>query len=259
MRIATFLRKQHLYDALWLAGGQATAAIGTLVGVRALTEVLPPQIYGAVSIGLAAIVLLVATASAPLAQAVMQQYPSHVQSGSLGQLRAALFISGRRMLAWVALLFAIVIVACLSWAPEQLLSVVLLAGLLASDVRRSLHISVLNAARRHVRYALWTACDAWARPLAALAAVLPIGQSQAAVFGAHLFASFTIGTLFSSWLWGDRSQAAVTLPAAEVRELSQRLWQFALPLIPVGVITWSNNLSDRYIIGGMLGLDSAGI
>ena len=37
------------------------------------------------------------------------------------------------------------------------------------------------------------------------------------------------------------------------------MWAYALPLIPLGVISWASTLGDRYFIGGLLGVADAGI
>lgn len=251
--------RKHLHDAVWLASGQALAAVGTLVGVRLLTHALPPQTFGAISLGLAGVALMIATLCTPLTQAVIHSYAAYAQNGRLYELRSGLRLAAKRMLRWAVPAFVLAIAVCAVAAPRWLSAAVLLMLLLASDVRRSVHISVLNAARRHRRYAIWTACDACARPLVALAAVLTIAQSPAVVFGAHLLASLTLTAVFSSRLFGNGAEESVVPATDGAIELSARLWQFALPLIPVGLISWSNNLSDRYIIGGMLGLDAAGV
>lgn len=253
--------KTKLHDVVWLAAGQGVAAVGALIGVRLLTHALPPETYGVVSLGLATLALMIATLSTPLTQAVMHMYPAYDQQGRLQELRVALGLASKRMLRWAAIPLLLLVVACMFVAREQLHLLLLLLVLLASDVRRSVQISVLNASRRHGRYALWAASDAWARPIAGAVAVMIVGQSAAAVFVAYLIASVSLTALFSSPLWGAASAAGATQTssAEDITELGERMWRYALPLIPVGLIAWSNSLSDRFIIGGMLGLDVVGV
>lgn len=254
--------KTKLHDVVWLAAGQGAAAVGALIGVRLLTHALPPETYGVVSLGLATLALMIATLSTPLTQAVMHLYPAYAQQGRLQELRAALGQASKRMVRWAAIPLLLLVVACMFAAREQLHLLLLLLVLLVSDVRRSVQISVLNASRRHGRYALWAASDAWARPIAGAVAVMIVGQSAAAVFVAYLLASLSLTALFSSPLWGatPAEGGATQKPSAEdIAQLGERMWRYALPLIPVGSIAWSNSLSDRFIIGGMLGLDVVGI
>ena len=37
------------------------------------------------------------------------------------------------------------------------------------------------------------------------------------------------------------------------------MWRFCLPLFPIAPVEWVSSLSDRYVIGGLMGLDAAGI
>lgn len=247
-------RKRKLQDMMSLAAGQGAAAIGTLLGVTLLTHLLPPETFGTVSLGVSTVTLLIAALSTPLTQAVMHLYPACLQQQRLPQLRAGLRVAASRMKAWIGASAAVVIISFLIAGREQLLLVLLLMLLLVADTRRSLQTSVLNAARRHQRYALWVAMDAWARPLAAGAAILLVGQSAAVVIAAYLVASLTVTALLSVPLWGGGTEAA-----ARDERLGARMWDYALPLIPVGVISWSNNLSDRFIISGLLGVDAAGV
>jgi O-antigen/teichoic acid export membrane protein len=46
---------------------------------------------------------------------------------------------------------------------------------------------------------------------------------------------------------------------ARAQALDARMWSYALPLVPLGVISWASTLGDRYIIGGLLGVADAGI
>jgi O-antigen/teichoic acid export membrane protein len=37
------------------------------------------------------------------------------------------------------------------------------------------------------------------------------------------------------------------------------MWAYALPLVPLGIVSWMSTLGDRYIIGGLLSVADAGI
>jgi O-antigen/teichoic acid export membrane protein len=47
--------------------------------------------------------------------------------------------------------------------------------------------------------------------------------------------------------------------AADGRAMDVQMWKYAVPLIPLGLIGWVNNLGDRYLIGATLGLAQAGV
>jgi O-antigen/teichoic acid export membrane protein len=130
--------------------------------------------------------------------------------------------------------------------------------LFTSDCWRSANLSLLYAARRQERYGLWMAADAWSRPLAASLVVVLVGQSPVAVLASYVVVSACLLVIFSYRLWPGVEQA--TARAAErAQALDLRMWSYALPLVPLGVISWASTLGDRYIIGGLLGVADAGI
>jgi O-antigen/teichoic acid export membrane protein len=164
------------------------------------------------------------------------------------------------MAPWVAaaaLIAAVVYVASGQGTPVL---VMLVAALLASDCWRSANLSLLNAERRQRRYALWMACDAWSRPLAAVAAVLLMGGSATTVLAAYVVVSAALVAAFSYRLWPAGTAAPSSeSAAARSRALDSRMWQYALPLIPLGLISWASTLGDRYIIGSTLGVADTGL
>ena len=74
--------RQHLSSAVWIIGGTALTALGTLVGVRVLTQFLTPTVYGVVSLALGMSALAISLVSTPLTQAAIHYYPSVTAQGS---------------------------------------------------------------------------------------------------------------------------------------------------------------------------------
>ena len=250
--------KRQITEVLWVVGGQAATAIGTLIGVRVLTQFLAPAAYGTVSLSLGMSVLAISVVSTPLTQAAIHFYPNVVATGSVHDLLASLLRCFRIMaprLAAVALLGGASYVYFGHGSP---IVVVLLVLLLASDCWRSANLSLLNAARRQGRYALWTATDAWSRPLAGVVAVQISGQSAIGVLAAYVIVSMCLLCTFSYGLWPGSGHSAAPSPERS-RQLDSRLWSYALPLVPLGVISWASSLGDRYIIGSFLSVADAGV
>jgi O-antigen/teichoic acid export membrane protein len=223
------------------------------MGVRLLTQFLPPAEYGTVTLMLGIVAFAMTALCTPLTQAVMHFYPSMASAGSLGALRASLERCLGFAYRWGMLAFAIGAAAVSLFVKEGWLLSALLAALLLSDSWRSVHWSILNSQRRQSEYAMWASIDAWGRPLLATAAIFFLQKSAATVVGAYLAVSIALLTMFSRTTW----KAAAT-PGKDSHADAQ-LWKYALPLIPLGLISWVNNLGDRYLIGATLGLGSAGV
>ena len=253
--------KRYLSDALWIAGGSAVTALGTLFGVRILTQFLSPGAYGVVSLALGMSALAISLVATPLTQAAIHYYPEMSANGSARDLLDALRRCFLRMAPWILAAAVVCGTVYVRWGGGSALLVVILALLFASDCWRSANVSLLNAARQNRRYALWLTSDTWARPLVASAVVAFAGQSSIAVLGSYVLVSVTLLILFSRRLWppdafGANSRAGSTHSAAT---LDTRIWSYALPLIPMGTIGWASNLGDRYVIGGILSVADAGL
>ena len=196
--------KRQLSEIAWVVGGQAATAIGTLVGVRVLTQFLTPAAYGTVSLALGLSTLAISLVAAPITQAAIHFYPRVILEGSARDLLSSVLRCYRTMAPWIAaaaLLAGVVYVAYGGGTPVLVLLVTLL---LASDCWRSANLSLLNAERRQSRYALWMASDAWSRPLAAVAAVLLLGRSPVTVLAAYVLVSGVLLAAFSYRLWPAR-------------------------------------------------------
>jgi O-antigen/teichoic acid export membrane protein len=251
------MNRRQLVEACWVVGGQGVTAVGTLVGVRILTQFLTPGSYGVVSLATGLSALAISLVAAPITQAAIHFYPRIVADGSASELLSSVLRCYRTMIPWVVLAAVVGAIGYVVFGHGEPVLVVLLGLLFASDCWRSANLSLLNAARRQKRYGLWMAADAWSRPLAASVVVLLIGQSPVVVLGSYVVVSACLLAAFSYRLWPR--QATQTQDADRTRALDQRMWSYALPLVPLGVISWASQLGDRYIIGGLLGVADAGV
>jgi O-antigen/teichoic acid export membrane protein len=250
--------KRQVSEVAWVVGGQAATAIGTLVGVRTLTQYLTPAAYGTVSLALGLSTLAISLVAAPITQAAIHFYPRVIIEGSARELLSSVLRCYRTMTPWIALAALIAGVGYVACGGGTPVLVLLVALLLASDCWRSANLSLLNAERRQGRYALWMASDAWSRPLAAVAAVLIFGRSPVAVLAAYVLVSGLLLAAFSYRLW-PRDTSAPSKAIERSRGWDARMWQYALPLIPLGIISWASTLGDRYIIGSTLGVADTGL
>jgi len=200
---------------------------------------------------LAAAALALGVTSTPLTQAAMYFFPTLAPEGREALLAAAMWRGLRRSWLWIA---AVAVLAGGAYivAGGGTISIVLATiAVLLSDCWRSINVSLLNAAGQHRRYGVWLALEAWTRPLFATAAVLMLGASVAAVLWSYAAASLLINLALSP---GKRDRGV-----SESEGLDPRLWGYAWPLIPLGLLGWANGVSDRYIIGGLLSLQDTGV
>jgi O-antigen/teichoic acid export membrane protein len=253
------LLKRHSRDALWVAGGSVVTAVGTLVGVRVLTQFLAPAEYGAVSLALGSSTLALGLIATPLTQAAMHYYPAARTEGTEGELERSVLRLYGRLAPWLLLLLACAVLVCARWQIAAPVAIAAAGVLLCIDSLRSAGLSLLNSARQHRRYVVWMASDTWGRPLIATVAVLLFGASSGIVLCAYVAVAGTLVMVFSGPRWMRlRSASQPVYSEAQRHTLDARMWAYALPLVPLGIINWASNLGDRYIIGATLGLAYTG-
>src|SRR5690606_27795333 len=68
------LRRRLLREAAWVFAGQLSSAVGTMVGLRWLTEWVPPSVYGSVALANGVIALAQGLTVGPMMQAVLRFY-----------------------------------------------------------------------------------------------------------------------------------------------------------------------------------------
>jgi len=251
-------RQRIINEGVWAALGQIVSAIGTLVGIRLLTEYVPPAIFGSVSLFLGMTSLFSGLFCAPTLQAALRYYPEETQKGRIQLLRYSIEkILKRNTLLLIG--FILTGGAILSSATHVSYWIfVLLAGLFLVDVIRGIEINLLTAARRQRPYALWNAAEAWLKPAAAIVIVILLGATLQSVLFGYIMAT-VIGLLLvftlvkrEGILDGSPIQDSDTALAYQIRK-------YAIPLIPLAIVGWISSLSDRYIIGGLVGLEQVGI
>lgn len=260
VKVLQMRRRRLMSETAWVFFGQGLSAVATLVGLRLITELVPPQVYGTVALALGTITLAHGLIAGPLMQAVLRLFPDVAADGGERELRRAALLAMRKP---ALLALAVLTLAGAVWAlrrPGDVWIVVLTPLLFVAEVARSVEITFLNATRRQREMALLTIADAWARPLAAVALVWVFGAGGGAVIGGYLTGCLL--ALAGFWLLaGARRPAAAQLAGATslAAHLPGRLWAYALPLTAVPLIGWVSGQADRYIVAGFAGVTAAGI
>lgn len=240
----------------WVALGQIGSALGLLVGMRLLTEFVPPAVFGKTALYLGIAALVYGVFCTPPLQALLRFYPEAEQNNYLYELRRQIVRYFVSIVGIVSVIFMVVggIIAYLSIV--SFFGCFLLAMLLCIDVAKGLGTNLLNAARHQKPMALWNIMDSWGRPLAALVLVAAFGATVESVLAGYVAASVLSWSLFKVV---NRSNDGVSPPAHVTKSLKSDFLKYSLPLAPLAVVGWITAMGDRYIIGGVLGPAEVGI
>lgn len=248
-------------EGLWIAAGQGVAAIATLAGVRLLTELASPSLYGGFILVNGMLSLVQGVALQPTAQAALRFYPEYEASGASHLLRRRLVRIFARRWGWIA-------GACLASATVDGMAFrylgpaawALVAGTAGLDAWKSVEIVMRNAARRQSAYATVLAADAVARPAGAVLAAWALGASLESLLlgqAAGALAVLACTALIDGSAAPDNGR--LEPERHTLAGLEGGMDRFAAPLVWMPVIGWVSGMADRYVVGGILGLSQAGI
>jgi O-antigen/teichoic acid export membrane protein len=258
--ISTGKNRQFLQQLSWAAFGQIATAVGLLVGIRLMTEYVPPSTYGNVTLLLGLTTFAYSLFSVPLFQASLRFYPNVQKSGDEELLRFTVFELAKKAMVSTSVLMIIGGAAYGFLTGNSGWFGVLLAAILVVDVIKMLETGLLNAARKQREFAFWNISETWGRPVCAIILVSNFQASAGMILFGYFCASALVLLYFrpkgraikGEESMGDRGQQ-------RHRVLVKDIYRYALPLVPSALVSGVNSLSDRYIIGGGLGFEQLGI
>lgn len=251
--------RKIIRDGFWVAIGQIATAGAAIVGVRIVTEVLNPNVYGSLALLLGIVALAQNATCSPLNQVAFRFHADMRGPGEVTWLRRKIFGWLVGLLGILALCF---VGAGLVFGPmvsHSAWTFFLLGLLLAVDAIQLFEIGLLSAARRQRAVAVWRAAVAWGRPIFLLIAVWvwrPTVEAALLGYSAAVGLAVLAAKLSSARLEGE---GADPTPPELKGDIGQDMLKYGLPLIPLALVGWVTSLGDRYFLGGLLGMESVGI
>lgn len=250
-RIRPVIRFRRVgFEALAVGVGQGAAALGSVVGVRLLTEAMPPSEYGLLALAMTIGTLGLQVLLLPLTTSALRFFAPAQEAGDLRGFLAAV---KRLVLASVAIVAALALVTIAVmfavsqslWVPLTIASFVFTLFTGVSAVADGLQ----NAARHRVTSAIHSGLGPWLRFLAAVALMHLTARATSAVAMAGYAAA--TGVVFVSQMWFVRRQIVSLATGAAV---DPKRWQTAMlsygwPFASWGIFTWAQLASDRWALG----------
>ncbi len=250
---------RFLWDSLWAILGQVLSAAGMVFGVRIITEYVSPSVFGTVSLLMGIVTLGSGVLSAPVLQATLRMYPDMQRQNMLPLLLTEI---RRLLVASNGLLIAVggaaALIYCLLSEADFVVPLVL-AGLVVLEAMRGLVVTVLSAENKIKAYTLFTSGDVWARQILAVLLVIVFGASVTSVIDGYLVGALFLCVCCATIFRGMYRQSDVQCEPEQKEQLHREIVEFSRPLIAIALAAWVSGLGDRYIIGGLLGVDAAGI
>lgn len=251
-------RKNLLKEGGWAAFGKIMTAIGTLFGIRLITEFVPKAVFGKVSLLIGVIALCGNVFAAPVLAAAQRFHSEMVLSGQLSKLRYLVI----RILKWSILLASsLVLISGIFVSRLSDLSYLVFIGLTAFmvvNIIRNFEVSFLTAARRQKEVAIVNILESWLKPIMAVLLVLYVGKTPQSVIFGYLIA--LAGILLCFYILpvrieGKGNPGDLSEPDSK---LLRNIWSYCAPLVPLAIVGWLISVGDRYIIGAHLGAKEVG-
>jgi O-antigen/teichoic acid export membrane protein len=234
-----------------------------LIGVRLLSDLMSPAAYGEVALLIGLLTLGRNLFAYPFLQAAIRFYPEVLPRREVAVLKRIVLIFLNRSSAILAIVAILVGAPIYGWKPMSLLQLPLMIGLLFVDNLRGLESDLQIAARRPRAFACIRASESIFRAIGAVVMVRWLGPAPAMVLLGYLLggtASYACLFLFQVERVGVSERVADLGPAEpSFHALRERIWRYSVPMIPIAIMDWISGLSDRYFVGGIVGLEAAGI
>lgn len=230
-------------EAGWVFGGQLLSLVGTLVGVRILTEYLSPSVYGVLGLSLTIVALYTEVIIGGLVGAFTRFYSIASRAKDVRG-----YVRGVRTLLLVAVAIAIFLLLAISpFLISGFEGVTFTIGLVVATFAILFGINatlnaVLNGARRRSLVALNSVVDAWLKIGLAVLAIHWFGSSATSVLTAYA-ASLTLVLLHQVY---RVSQLRDSGSESEQRRWTREMFLFAWPASVWGIFTWAQLVVDRW-------------
>ena len=232
-------------EGLWVLSGQGMAVLGSLVGIRFLTELLGPENYGELALGLTIATLMNQALLGPLSQGATRFYAPAAEANEIkGYLKAIRHLTFLETGAIGLLLLFAVIGIVLAQRPEDILAIVALFLFSLFNGYTTILSGIQNAARQRIVVAAHQAFASWGRFSIAVVFLLAFrATSTEAMFGYAVASILTA----SSQIFFFRKIIIRKIRETDT-EINWRsnIWSYAWPFSLWGIFTWAQMASDRW-------------
>ena len=247
IRAATQERFHRLSkEGLWIVLGQAAAVLGSLAGVRLLTELLAPAAYGELALALTVSTLVNQTILGPLANGVTRFYAPAQEQGDLGGYLSAVRRLVLMATGFILLIVLLALAGLLSAGRTQWIGIATAAlAFAALSGYNAILNGIQNAARQRAIVALHQGMESWLRFLVAAGLLLWLGASSAlAMAGFALAVVLVLGSQYAFFRKTVRESGV----APDRGHWQRQMWKYSWPISVFGMFTWVQLASDRWAL-----------
>lgn len=233
-------------EGFWIVLGQVLMVIGSLVGVRLLTELLTRNAYGELALGMTMVTLVNQIILGPLGGGITRFYAPAVEHGDLaGYLTAAkklvLYATGIILLIMLFSIGGLIVARQAQWIP---ITVSALIFAIFSGYCANLS-GIQTAARQRSIVAIHQGAEPLLRLLMAVAMLLWLGATSTVAMTGYAIASLLV---LGSQIFFFRKIMPSNTSSLINKNWQNKIWQFSWPIGVFGIFTWMQLVSDRWAL-----------
>jgi O-antigen/teichoic acid export membrane protein len=255
-------RRRLSGEILWVVTGQAISVIGALVGIKLLTELLPPKAYGELALAMTAATLANQTILGPLSNACTRFFAPANEAREVTQYLKA--VSSLTVAAAMSLIVLGVLAVFVLEVAGHGTWVALVAATFAFAVISGCNAimdGMQTAARQRSVVALHQGFGTWLRFLCAVWLIDKLGVSSFAAM-----CGYGLGSLFTAISQGCFFTRGIVHPLSFEHEISGSAlsrWKptiidYAVPISIWGMFTWMYMASDRWALQAFASTEDVG-
>lgn len=234
-------------EGAWIVLGQAAAVLGSLAGVRLLTELLDPAAYGELALGMTVAAVVNQTVIGPLGNGVARFYAPAQERGDLGGYLNAV----RRLVSAATVIIVVMILltvaGLLAAGRTQWIGIATAALVFATFTGYNGILSgIQNAARQRSIVALHQGMESWARFLVAAGLLLWLGATSTVAMVGYAIAGMLI--LGSQYVFFRKTVPRNVTAADKERGWQEQIWTYSWPFGAWGIFSWAQQASDRWAL-----------
>lgn len=242
-------RFQRLFrETIWVAIGWGAALLGSVAGVRILTEYLSPDAYGELALAMTLTTLAQQTLLGPLSNGAARFYGAARDRGEVrSYLGAVRGLAAKAALAMAVVMAAVLAVFFVLGRTQWFLLAAAAAVFALLAGCNSVLNGVQSAARQRPVVALHQGLSVWLRFAAAAGLMAAFGSGSTAAMCGYAAASCAVLASQYAFLAGMQENGSGK-DGPSVRSWSDRIWEYSWPFAAWGIFAWAQQSSDRWAL-----------
>jgi len=245
-------------EGFWIVSGYIFVVIGSLVGVRIITELISPKEYGELALALTIATLINQLIFGPLNNGVNRFYSPAIEHGEGANYAQSVY----KLLIQVAFglitlsaffLFILFLKNKFQWGVIYFISIIysIFSGY------NAVLSGIQNAARQRSVVALHRGMDAFLRVFASVLLVVLVGASAETVLLGYAVSILFV--LVSQRFFLKRAISQRPVLGTESSQWRSRILDYSWPFSAFGLFTWMQISSDRWALQHYAGVDEVGM